>query len=97
MPGLAPGQANMVKQQMDDRQIRRQIALINAMTPQERRFPKVIDSSRRRRIAAGAGLSVQDLNRLLKQHTQMQKMMKKVTKGGLRNMMRGMPGMGPPR
>jgi len=71
--------------------LKRQIALINAMTPGERRFPKIINGSRRKRIAAGSGLQVQDVNRLLKQHTQMEKMMKKVARGGLKNMLRGMP------
>ena len=69
-------------------------ALINSMTPQERRRPEIINGSRKRRIAAGAGLQVPDLNRLLKQHKQMQKMMKKAgKKGGMQNMMRGMSGM----
>ncbi|MEM9057069.1 MAG: signal recognition particle protein [Pseudomonadota bacterium] len=81
---------------MDDKQLRRQIALINSMTPHERRFPKVINGSRKRRIANGAGLQVQELNRLLKQHLQMQKMMKKFSKGGMKNMLRGMQGRLPP-
>ena len=84
------------KSQMDDRQIRRQIAIINSMTERERRFPKLIDSSRKRRIAAGSGLQVQDVNRLLKQYTQMQKMMKKMAGGNMKKMMRGMAGRLPP-
>ena len=69
-------------------------ALINSMTPKERRKPDIINGSRKRRIAAGAGLQVPDLNRLLKQHKQMQKMMKKAgKKGGMQKMMRGMSGM----
>lgn len=78
----------------------RQIAIINSMTPKERRFPATINGSRKRRIAQGSGTSVQDVNRLLKQHTQMAKMMKKMAKkGGPEKMMRGMkdrlpPGMG---
>jgi signal recognition particle subunit SRP54 len=83
--GLAQGAAAIP----DDRQIRRQIALINAMTPQERRFPKTINGSRKRRIAAGTGLAVQDVNRLLKQHQQMGRMLKKMGRGG----MQGMQGM----
>lgn len=72
-------------------------SLINSMTPKERRKPEIINGSRKRRIAAGAGLQVPDLNRLLKQHKQMQKMMKKVgKKGGMQKMMRGMSGMMPP-
>jgi signal recognition particle subunit SRP54 len=76
--------------------MRRQIAIINSMTPAERRFPKTINGSRKKRIAAGAGLSIQDVNRLLKQHMQMEKMMKKVSKGGMKRMLRGMPGGGMP-
>ncbi len=75
-----------------ERQFRRQIAIINSMTPNERRFPKTINGSRKRRIAKGAGLEIQDVNRLLKQHLKMQQMMKKVSKGGLGRMLRGMPG-----
>ena len=82
--------------QMDDRQIRRQIAMINSMTPRERRRPNLIDGSRKRRIATGAGVQVQDVNRLLKQFLQMQKAMKQFSKGGLRKMLRGMGGRMPP-
>ena len=66
------------------------------MTPRERRFPDIIDASRKRRIATGAGMQVQDINRLLKQFAQMQKMMKKMAGGGLQRMMRGMRGRLPP-
>ena len=66
------------------------------MTPGERRFPKTINGSRKRRIAKGAGQEIQDVNRLLKQHLQMQKMMKKMSKGGIEKMMRRMPGGGLP-
>ena len=76
----------------DDKQIARQIAVINSMTPGERRFPKVINGSRKKRIAAGCGLQIQDVNRLLKQHRQMEKMMKKMSRGGMQKMLRGMPG-----
>ena len=79
-----------------ERQLRRQMAVIDSMTPRERRFPKLIDNSRKRRIARGAGVQVQDVNRLLKQHTQMQKMMKKLGKGGMGRMMRAMQGRLPP-
>ncbi|MDH3712293.1 MAG: signal recognition particle protein [Gammaproteobacteria bacterium] len=84
------------KVQLDDRQTARMIAIINAMTPQERRYPAVINGSRKRRIAAGSGVQVQDVNRLLKQHHQMGKMMKKMSKGKMANMMRGMRGQMPP-
>lgn len=76
--------------------IRRQIAIINSMTPGERRFPKVINGSRKKRIAIGAGQQIQDVNRLLKQHLQMEKMMKRMSKGGMKKFMRGMPGGGMP-
>jgi signal recognition particle subunit SRP54 len=79
--------------QIDSRMLRRQIAVIDSMTPRERRRPAIVDGSRRRRIAAGAGLPVQDVNRLLKQHTQMQKMIKKMGQGGLRRLMRGVSGL----
>lgn len=86
--------ASQVAEQVDARAIGRQIAIINSMTPQERRFPKTIDGSRKRRIAVGSGLAVQDVNRLLKQHQQMQKMMKRFSKMGGKRMMRGFPGLG---
>ncbi len=94
-----PGAGNIpdaVKKQANDGEIRRMIAIINSMTPQERRFPALIKGSRKRRIAAGSGLQVQDVNRLLKQHMQMSKMMKKAGKGGMAKMMRGMKGRLPP-
>ena len=71
--------------------------IINSMTPHERRNPDVISGSRKKRIAMGSGTQVQDVNRLLKQHKQMSKMMKKFSgKGGMSKMMRGMKGMLPP-
>jgi signal recognition particle subunit SRP54 len=77
---------------MASMQFKRQIAIINSMTPGERRFPKTINGSRKKRIAGGAGLQIQDVNRLLKQHLQMEKMMKKMSKGGMKKMMRNLPG-----
>jgi signal recognition particle subunit SRP54 len=93
-----PGNVNpaALKNEANDKQMRRQIAIINSMTPAERRFPKTINGSRKKRIAKGAGLPIQDVNRLLKQHMQMEKMMKKVSKGGMKRMLRGMPGGGMP-
>jgi signal recognition particle subunit SRP54 len=79
-----------------EKDIRRQIAIICSMTPGERRFPKTIDGSRRRRIATGSGTQVADVNRLLKNFLQMQKMMKGMGKGGLGRMMRSMAGRLPP-
>jgi signal recognition particle subunit SRP54 len=100
-----PGNVNpaALKESANEDQLRRQIAIINSMTPTERRFPKTINGSRKKRIAAGSGRQIQDVNRLLKQHLQMSKMMKKMSKGGMGKMMRGMsggglpPGMLPPR
>src|SRR5262249_40449413 len=70
-----------------DRDVRRQIAIINSMTPRERRHPGIIDGSRRRRIAAGSGVQVQDVNRLLKQFLEMQRVMKSMKGGALKRMM----------
>ena len=93
LPGLSSAQkqaAGMV----DDKTFGRMEAIINSMTLKERRRPELLNGSRKRRITEGSGTSIQDLNRLLKQHKQMQKMMKKMKGGGLANMMRGMGGMG---
>ncbi len=81
--------------QVDDRSIGRQIGIIDSMTPAERRRPGIIDGSRKRRIAAGAGVQVQEVNRLLKQHLQMEKVMKKMKGGGLSRMLRGLAGRNP--
>jgi len=86
--------ASKLAQGIDTRMLRRQVAVINSMTPAERRFPKSINGSRKKRIAAGAGMQIQDVNRLLKQHLQMQKTMKKMGKGGVNKLMGGMGGMG---
>jgi signal recognition particle subunit SRP54 len=79
-----------------DREVRRQIAIINSMTHRERRRPEVIDGSRRRRIAAGSGLQVQDVNRLLKQFMEMQRVMKSMKGGKLRRLMGAFKGGMPP-
>ncbi len=84
-----------VKAQANDKDVKRMIALIQSMTPEERRNPEIIKGSRKRRIAAGAGLQAQDLNRLLKQHADMRDMMKKLSGGGLSKLMRGMKGRMP--
>lgn len=94
-----PGMGNLPQKAMDqvnDRQILRMEAIINSMTPKERRLPDIINGSRKRRIASGSGTQVQDVNRLLKQFTQMQKMMKKMRKGGMAKMMRQFKGGLPP-
>ncbi len=85
-----------LKDKTNERELRRQVAIINSMTPGERRFPKTINGSRKRRIARGSGLQVQDVNRLLKQHQQMERMMKKMARGGMKKMMRGLGGAGLP-
>jgi len=91
------GQADMDRAERD---IRRMEGIINSMTPLERRKPELIKASRKRRIAAGAGVQVQEVNRLLNQFEQMQAMMKKMKGGGLMKMMKrmgglkGLPGLG---
>ena len=80
-----------------DRQVRRQMAIIDSMTPRERRVPGLMDGSRRRRIARGAGVQVQDVNRLMKQFLEMQKMMKQLKGGGLRRLMGAFKGGAPQR
>jgi signal recognition particle subunit SRP54 len=77
---------------MDERVINRTIGIIDSMTPQERARPEILKASRKRRIAAGAGVSVQEVNRLLGQYEQLQKMMKMMGRGGLQKMMRGVKG-----
>jgi signal recognition particle subunit SRP54 len=79
-----------------DQQLRRQIAIINSMTPRERRSPSIIDGSRRRRIAKGSGVQVQDVNRLLKQFMEMQRVMKSMKGGRLRQLMSAFKGGLPP-
>jgi signal recognition particle subunit SRP54 len=87
--------------QVDEKSIGRQIGIIDSMTPAERRRPAIIAASRKRRIAGGAGVTVQEVNRLLKQQFQMEKVMKKMKGGGLAKLLRGlsgqMPGRGGPR
>lgn len=84
-----------VNNTVDDRSLNRIEGIINAMTPTERRRPDLLKASRKRRVATGAGVSVQEVNRLLTQFEQMQKMMKMLSKGGLGKMMRGVKGMIP--
>lgn len=78
-----------------EKQMRRSVAIINSMTPQERRKPDIIRGSRKRRIAAGSGTQVQEVNRLLKQFMEVQTMMKRMGKGGLAKMMRSLKGRMP--
>ena len=95
MPGMSQ-LPDAVKSQMDDKITIRMEAMIQSMTRKEREKPEIIKGSRKRRIAAGSGTTVQEVNKLLKQFDDMQRMMKKMKKGGLAKMMRGMKGMMPP-
>jgi signal recognition particle subunit SRP54 len=85
--------------ELGDKAVQRQIAVIDSMTRRERRRPEIVDGSRRRRIAAGAGVQIQDVKKVLQQFQQMQTMMKSLKGGGLQRLMRGfkgkMPGMPP--
>lgn len=95
LPGMG-NMSQMAQSQIDNKMFTRMEAIINSMTPAERRNPDILNGSRKRRITVGSGTGIQDLNRLLKQHKQMAKMMKKMkSKGGMANMMRGMGGMMP--
>jgi signal recognition particle subunit SRP54 len=91
--GMIPG-IGKIKQlknlEVDEQEFVKIEAAINSMTPRERRQHTIINGSRRKRIANGSGTSVQDVNRLLKNYTQLLKMMKKITKGGMRGLGRGM-------
>ena len=91
LPGMGQLPA-AAKDKLNDKETKRVIAIINSMTPQERQFPDTIRGSRKRRIAAGSGTEVQDVNRLLKQFAQMQKMMKRMGKGGMAKMLQGTKG-----
>jgi signal recognition particle subunit SRP54 len=82
-----------VKNRVNDKSTTHMIAIINSMTPQERRFPDVIRGSRKKRIALGSGTKIQDLNKMMKQFSQMQRMMKKFGKGGMKGMMKKMAGL----
>lgn len=94
LPGVSKVQQQMAESKMDTKLIVRQEAIISSMTPKERKNPKIIQASRKRRVAAGSGTSVPEVNKLLKQHLLMAKMMKKVGKMGKKGLMRhGLPGM----
>jgi len=95
LPGMG-GVPAAAKAQISDRSFVKLEAIIKSMTPRERRYPDLINGSRKRRIAMGSGTQIQDVNRLLKQFEQMQKMMKKMAKGGMHRMMSKMKHMLPP-
>jgi len=90
---MIPGLGNLKQLKnltVDEREFVRVEAIINSMTPKERHQHAIINGSRRKRIANGSGTTVQDVNTLLKNYTQMLKMMKKINKGGIRGMARNM-------
>ncbi len=95
LPGGAQMQAQL-KSVDAEKQVRRTVAIINSMTRQERRFPDLIKASRKRRIAAGSGVEVQQVNQLLRQFETTRDMMKKVASGGMAKLMRGLGGRLPP-
>jgi signal recognition particle subunit SRP54 len=96
LPGAARMKSQMPDQNIDDRMLGHQLAIIQSMTPDERRQPKIIQASRKRRIASGSGRSVQEVNRLLKQYVTMNKMMKKMGRMGKKGLLRhGLPGQMP--
>ena len=92
LPGIGKIRQQLAEHQIDDRMIARQLAIIGSMTPKERRNPQILHASRKRRIAAGSGTAVPEVNKLLKQYQQMQTMMKRVKKMGHKQFMtRGLP------
>lgn len=91
LPGVSKMKAQMASAKIDDKMIAHQEAIIGSMTPAERRNPKIIHASRKKRIAQGSGRSVQEVNRLLKQHLQMADMMKQMQKMGQKGFMRSLP------
>jgi len=100
LPGMSKAQQDKIKKsKIDDRAIKRQLAMLSSMTPLERRRPELIKASRKQRIAAGSGTQVSELNKLMKQHQEAARMMKRVRKMGKKGMLRGglaslMPGKG---
>jgi signal recognition particle subunit SRP54 len=95
IPGMSEVPQAMKDQISNGKEIKRMVAIISSMTKHERRYPDVIKGSRKRRIASGSGTQIQEVNRLLKQFTQTQKMMKKMKGGGMAKMMRGLKGRFP--
>jgi signal recognition particle subunit SRP54 len=92
LPGIGKIRQQLAEHQIDDRMIARQLAILSSMTPKERRNPQILHASRKRRIAAGSGTAVPEVNKLLKQYQQMQTMMKRVKKMGHKQFMaRGLP------
>ena len=97
LPGMGSGVAQAMQNPAHTRQMKSMVAIIDSMTPLERRKPEVINGWRKRRGAQGSGTQIQDANRLPKQHKQIKRKMKKMgSKGGMANMLRGMKGRLPP-
>ncbi|MEX2409238.1 MAG: signal recognition particle protein, partial [Rhodovibrionaceae bacterium] len=97
LPGVPKIQQQMKDAKIDDKMVGRQLAIISSMTPKERSRPEIIKASRKQRIAGGSGSTVQEVNKLLKQHAEAAKMMKRVKKMGKKGLARGgIPGMGGP-
>jgi len=98
LPGVAKLKQGMASSGLDDKELKRQEAIISSMTKKERAQPKLVDGKRKKRIAAGSGTRVEDVNRLLKMHRQMADMMKSMSKMGPKGLLRGglgaMPGLG---
>jgi len=100
--GMLPGVGSKLKDvEIDENALKKPEAIVRSMTPQERRHPDVLNASRRKRIAAGAGVTVQDVNALMRQFDQMRQMMKQMVgsgkkKGAMRRMAAQMNGMKPP-
>ena len=93
MPGVKNAKAQMAASGVDDRMLKRQEAIIMSMTPKERKKPELLQASRKRRIAAGAGVDVAEVNKVLKMHRNMADMMKKIGKGGMKGMAQALGGM----
>ncbi|TNE38972.1 MAG: signal recognition particle protein [Alphaproteobacteria bacterium] len=91
LPGIGKAKKQLAEANLDDKVLIHQEALISSMTPKERRNPKLLNASRKKRIAKGAGLTVQDVNKLIKMHRQMADMMKKMAKSGMKGMFDAVP------
>ena len=92
LPGVAKMKNQLAERNLDDSVLKRQMAIIDSMTKKERRHPDLLNGSRRARVARGSGTQPADVNRVLKQYMQMEKMMSKLGKGGSKGLMRQMRG-----
>jgi len=90
LPGMSKAQqAQLDKANIDDKMVARQLAILSSMTPGERRRPEIVKASRKQRVAAGSGTTVQEVNKLMKQHKEASRMVKRVKKMGKKGLMRG--------